>query len=79
MKPYKSISCDVYDKYEIYAMSASALIIHYLDQGKPSSVRNITIHTLETRNKEEFMILSDGKIIRLDHILSVEEYSSIID
>lgn len=70
--PYQPISCDYYDFLEAWAVRRQQVQIHYLDEQGISHALAGVIRTLETRNKEEFMILDSGLEIRLDRIMAID-------
>jgi transcriptional antiterminator Rof (Rho-off) len=63
---YKPVDCNLYDRYELWAMEGKPLIINTLN----GSLHG-TILTLEALSGVEWMVLAGGERIRLDHILSV--------
>ncbi len=58
---YKNIDCNLYDVYVLHAMRKTLFSIAGQDE-------KVYIKDLETKNKEEFIILSDDSRIRLDLI-----------
>ena len=70
--PYKRISCDIYDEYERVAVQKKTLLLMVMGDMMVEQIEG-KIKTLETKNKEEFMILESGKRIRLDAIVSWTE------
>ena len=64
MKRYKPINCDLYDQYEIYAMSKQWLHIQLVNG---QSMVN-QLKTLETIEKIEYGLFMRGQRIRLDEI-----------
>ncbi len=72
MKKYKPISCDFYDELELLAMRKTPCQILFRKdaQGELQTIQG-TINDLYTRNKEEFLLLSDSTEIRLDQLVSV--------
>ncbi|MCB9082452.1 MAG: hypothetical protein H6555_12155 [Lewinellaceae bacterium] len=71
-RPYQPISCDYYDFLEAWALKRKQIQIHYLDEQGGTHMLEGVIRTLETRNKEEFMILDSGVEIRLDRIQAID-------
>lgn len=67
---YIPVNCDWYDYLEIYSMKKMEVEIHFKMEGKRGNFRG-RILNLETKNKEEFAILSDGSKLRLDKIESI--------
>lgn len=71
-KKYKPIACHFYDELESFAVKRTKLHIIYLEDDEEKEIEDLIVD-FKTKNKEEFMILSSGKQIRLDKIISVEE------
>jgi Rho-binding antiterminator len=70
-KKYEPINCSFHDiLLENATFRKRILIVYYELDGAKKEGNNI-IKDVYTKNKEEFMLLDDGKIIRLDHIVSV--------
>ncbi len=70
-KPYHPISCDFYDELEAIAtLKQVCNITFWQEQGVRQTVKS-RITTLFTRNKEEFLEMDNGMIIRLDQIIKV--------
>lgn len=71
MPAYKPISCDFYDELEAVALHRSNNEIVYRDaQGQELKTTGI-ITGLTTVNKEEFLTLDNGLVIRLDQLVSL--------
>lgn len=67
-KPYQPISCIFYDYLEEAATLGQAADISYVDlDGSVISIAG-KIKDLQTKNSEEFLVLENGKSIRLDSI-----------
>jgi|GEM_PF-724427 len=64
---YKPINCDFYDHFEIHAMRGTWVQIDYSEGSKSNSLVG-KIQTLETKNKEEYVIMDSGLRLRLDRI-----------
>ena len=69
---YKTVSCQFYDEIEALAVKKIKSLILYMDNENEKSVEGIIVD-FKTKNKEEFLILSDGTQIRLDKILKINE------
>lgn len=69
---YKTVSCQFYDELEALAVKEIKSKILYMDNENEKSVEDIIID-FKTKNKEEFLILSDGTQIRLDKIIKINE------
>lgn len=71
---YKKVSCDLYDRLESYAIQQKSILIHYFDPAGFGVIEDeIIIKTLETKNKEEFLVAASGLRLRLDKIVSLTE------
>ena len=64
---YEAISCAFYDELEAAAVKRTLCTIVYEENGEEKSVAGLVVD-FKTANKEEFMILDDKTIIRLDKI-----------
>ena len=67
---YKPINCDFYDHFEIFSMRQSWLSLKLKDH---PSYQAVKIKSLQTQEKSEFALLSDGAKIRLDQVLEIQE------
>jgi len=71
-KPYRPISCDFHSELELLALRRSHVEITYRnDDGSPANIA-AQIVDLYARNSEEFLLLPDGREIRLDQLVSVD-------
>lgn len=68
---YIPINCGFHDLLLDRATRRSVVELVYLVGGKPQT-KHTTFKDVYTKQKEEFLLLSDGEIIRLDHIVSVD-------
>ncbi len=73
MDKYQKVSCDFYDQLEAFATQKKELSISYWANDSLITNDIITIKTLETKNKEEFLITTSGLRIRLDKIMTAVE------
>jgi len=64
---YKPIDCDFYDNFEIHALHGTWLNIEYDEDGHEASLI-AKIKSLETKDKEEYLITDQGLRIRLDKV-----------
>ena len=68
---YQPVSCDFYDELELLALRQTvAELIIRMEDGASQKLSQ-KIKNLQTRNKEEFLILENGQEIRLDKLISV--------
>lgn len=71
---YKTISCQFYDMLEELAVKKIKSKILYMDNENELFIEELIVD-FKTKNKEEFLILSDGTQIRLDKILKINDLS----
>ncbi len=70
---YTPIDCNYYDRLEAHATRRQRIRIDYRnEQGEAAVLEGALIVDLQTRNKEEFMILETGQEIRLDKLIAVD-------
>ena len=69
---YKTVSCQFYDELEALAVKKIKSTIIYMDNENEKSIEDIIVD-FKTKNKEEFLILSNGTQIRLDKIIKINE------
>lgn len=70
---YKPIACQFYDVLEMHASRKEEIIIAYFESEQSVKTISTKIEDIKTRDKEEFLVLSDNSEIRLDQILSVND------
>jgi Rho-binding antiterminator len=68
-QPYIPINCSFYDYLEEAATLRKLAIIEYLNEGFVESIE-AKIQTLLIKNKIEYMMLENGRTMRLDNIIS---------
>ena len=73
---YKTVSCQFYDELEALAVKKTYSRILYMDNENEMYLEDFIID-FKTKNKEEFVILSNGTQIRLDKIIKINEISPI--
>ena len=70
-QPYQPINCGFYDELEILAMHKSNCTIEFrTDDNQTTSVEDVIVNVY-SKNKEEFLELRGGQIIRLDRLIRV--------
>lgn len=70
---YTPIDCNYYDRLEALATLRQRIRIDYRNEkGEATVLEYAMIVDLQTRNKEEFMILENGQEIRLDKLIAVD-------
>lgn len=67
---YIPITCQLYDQLEEFAVKKSKVQITYLDNYEEKVIEDLIID-FRTKNKEEYLILSNKQEIRLDKILEI--------
>jgi Rho-binding antiterminator len=74
MKPvsYQPINCDFYDILEAYATLKRVSTIVFMGTNGQRQQVNTRIINLFSKQKEEFMELEDGTILRLDGLISID-------
>lgn len=74
-EPYKPIACHFYDELEALAVKKVKVTLTYINEQQTITLDNVLLIDFQTKNKEEFVILSQGSKIRLDHIQSIKPCS----
>ncbi len=69
--PYKPIACSFYDIIETAAVKKSDINITYLNNGEITERVNVQITSINSKNKAEYITLSDNTEVRLDKILTI--------
>lgn len=67
---YTPIPCQFYDILESLAVKKTKSFIVYKDENIEKSVEDFIVD-FKTKNKEEFVVLSNSQEIRLDKIISI--------
>ena len=67
---YKTVSCHFYDELEALAVKKVLSKITYSENENEKYIEDIIVD-FKTKNKEEFVILSNGVQIRLDKIIEI--------
>ncbi|MEL6536934.1 MAG: hypothetical protein AAFQ98_16050 [Bacteroidota bacterium] len=71
--PYIPINCSFYDELEAFATLQKVVdIVYRKDGGEDHAVVKDVIETFLIKEKVEYMKLREGKLIRLDWLISVE-------
>lgn len=70
-KEYQRIDCHYYDELEAIATLRKKVTILYETEEGPATLEAVGIQDLFAKNKEEFVKLSNGLILRLDYLLEV--------
>ena len=69
---YVPISCSYYDELEILAMRKQACTVEYLADDQSAIGRHGVIADVFSKEKQEFLKLDNGEVIRLDRLISVD-------
>ena len=72
MDHYQPISCDFYDELAARATLRRSCHIEFRDASGQVQTTEAVIKDLYSRSKVEYMLLSTGLEIRLDHLISVD-------
>lgn len=73
MSTYRQIACNYYDILESIATLKEMAIFIYEDESGQRITKKARISDIFSKNKEEFILLDDQTLIRLDRILMVNE------
>lgn len=69
---YRPINCSYYDELEAIATLRKRVAVIYEGKQGQQKLEAVGIVNLYTKNKEEFVVLTNGQTIRLDHLISVD-------
>jgi len=72
-KKYAPIACHFYDELEALAVKKVKSHIKFLKDENECEIDDFIVDFI-TANKEEFMVLGQGEKIRLDNIISVNDF-----
>ena len=71
-KKYIPINCDFYDEIELRALRGSVcMVVFRTEDGKEKTIEGV-IKNVFAKNKEEFMEMKSGELIRLDQLISID-------
>ena len=70
-KQYIPINCGFHDLLLDRATRRSVVVLEYVVE-EEKRTKEAIFKDVYTKQKEEFLLLKDGEIIRLDHIISVD-------
>ena len=69
---YTPISCTYYDQLEVLALRRLECQVEFLDeQDQQQSARDVIVD-IYSKDKQEFLRLRSGAVIRLDRLLTVD-------
>ena len=72
MNTYTPIDCNTYDILLAKATLSVVCNIEYIAKNGDTEQLKATIIDIYTKAKEEFMVLNNGLVLRLDEIISVD-------
>ena len=73
MKPiYQPINCHFYDELELLAIRQKPCIIIFTNEDNKEESLTSRIKDFKIIDRAEYMLLEDGKFIRLDYLISVD-------
>ena len=75
---YTPVNCLLVDLIEIFATSGKNVRLTY-SSNKMIVKKDVIFKTWITKEKEEFLVLTKGEYIRLDNIISINEYRDFSD
>lgn len=71
---YRPISCDHHDLLESFAMAGASVQIRFRDGDGVEQRRRATITDVLARDGSEYLLMSTGETVRLDHLLAVNDF-----
>jgi Rho-binding antiterminator len=71
-KEYKPIACGLYDELELRTLRKQIAKLVYKNDNNEKEIIECVIADLFSKDKVEFLKTIDGKIIRLDDILELD-------
>jgi Rho-binding antiterminator len=69
---YRPINCSYYDELEAIATLRKKVTVVYEGSQGPITIKEVGIRDLFTKNKEEFIVLTNGLTLRLDYLIEVD-------
>jgi Rho-binding antiterminator len=72
MHPYIPINCEFHDRLEDLATVRKVASIHYRDNDGAAKQRDAVIKDVFARGGEEYVVLSTGEQVRLDHLIEID-------
>jgi Rho-binding antiterminator len=71
-KEYKPIACGLYDELELRALRKQKITLTFLNHNAETDTIECIIADLFSKDKTEFLKTTEGKIIRLDDIVKLD-------
>lgn len=72
-KPYEPISCDFHDLLEDLATTRRWAQFRFVDEAGLPQQRQAKVLDLRSRDRVEYMVLSNGEEVRLDRLVAVDQ------
>lgn len=69
---YRPINCNYYDELEAIATLRKNVTVIYQSDGEQITLNEVGIKNLYAKDKEEFVVLTNGLTIRLDYLIEVD-------
>jgi Rho-binding antiterminator len=69
---YRPINCSYYDELEAIATLRKRVQLIYESENGPVTLESVGILNLYAKEKEEFVVLTNGQTIRLDYLVEVD-------
>lgn len=76
---YQPINCNYYDEIVLIIMRKKKCLIHFYNEKAKEEKLNGLIIDVYAREKVEYMKLEDGKEIRLDQIIALDDKKRPLD
>lgn len=76
---YKPFDCDYHDTLEVLAMRRKECVIEYMDERLQAQTIKNVIEDVFAKGTEEFIRLESGQLIRLDHLMVVDQRTTPFD
>ena len=70
-QPYRPVDCSLHDHYEAWAVRRTPLRVIWSEGHGIRETDHVRIADIRVADGAEYLLLSDGCLIRLDHILEV--------
>lgn len=77
-KPYRPIDCGFHDRLLHYATLKQEVELVIMENGEKIQFEGV-IEDVYTQSGAEFARMSDGRVVRLDQIISVQEEDQLSD
>jgi Rho-binding antiterminator len=71
-KEYKPIACGLYDELELSALRKQPVKLAFINSKNQTEIIECIIVDLFSKDKTEFLKADDGKVIRLDDVVELD-------